>query len=75
MNGGTKTGVRVQTTTKAEILMVGFRPALPIEEEKEKEGDKEEGEMAFIGHNKAHSRQILFSSTGLSVSDSGCYIR
>jgi hypothetical protein len=35
MNGGTKTGVRVQTASKAEVRQAGFRPAPQIEEEEE----------------------------------------
>jgi hypothetical protein len=31
--------------------------------------------MPFTGRNKAHSRLILFPSTGLSVSAKGCFIR
>jgi hypothetical protein len=32
---GTKTGVRVQTASKAEVRKAGFRPATQIEGEKE----------------------------------------
>jgi hypothetical protein len=37
MNGETKTGVRVQTTSKAKVLYAGFPPA-PHTEEEEEEG-------------------------------------
>jgi hypothetical protein len=40
----------------------GVTAVAQIEEEKEEE-------MPFTGQNKAHSRHILFSSTGMSVSD------
>jgi hypothetical protein len=33
MNGGTKTGVRVQTASKAEVRQAGLPPAPQIEEE------------------------------------------
>jgi hypothetical protein len=40
----------------------GFSPALTIEE-------KEEKKTTFTGQNKSQSRRIMFSSTGLSLSD------
>jgi hypothetical protein len=33
MNGGTKTGLKVQTAPKADVRSAGFPPAPPIEEE------------------------------------------
>jgi hypothetical protein len=38
MNGGTKTGVRVQTASKTEVRETGFPPAPRIEEEEEHYG-------------------------------------
>jgi hypothetical protein len=37
---GTKTGVRVQTASKAEVRYSGFRPAPQTEEEEEEEEEE-----------------------------------
>jgi hypothetical protein len=37
MKGETKTGVRVQTASKAEVRSAGFPPASQIEEEEEED--------------------------------------
>jgi hypothetical protein len=37
MYGGTKTGVRVQTASKAEVRYAGFPPAPQIQEEEEED--------------------------------------
>jgi hypothetical protein len=42
MNGGTKTEVRVQTASKAEVQLAGFPPAPQIEEKEEVVEEEEE---------------------------------
>jgi hypothetical protein len=45
VNGGTKTGVRVQSALKAEVRYAEFPPAPYIEEEEE---DDDEEEWLFV---------------------------
>jgi hypothetical protein len=53
MNGGNKTGVRVQTALKAEVREAGFRPAPQIEEEEKEEEEEEEEDLNVWANHRS----------------------